>query len=222
MEDIILYHGSRGGIKGDIKPISRPRCDFGRGFYMGDSALQAKGLISHETNPVIYQVKFKLSEIPEKKILKLDGQKWLYAVLACRKNCREFNFLKISKIWIEKLSHYDVIIGTIADDRINEAIKMFRKGLLTDKGLIACLQTVDYGNQYVAKTDFACSKIEKISERKLFGRELDVMRKYSFDKKIQSEKVVGDVMKTYCKDGKYIEDIIKDEMKKQKGGIDYD
>lgn len=28
-----LFHGSRGGIEGDIKPISRPRCDFGQGFF---------------------------------------------------------------------------------------------------------------------------------------------------------------------------------------------
>ena len=26
MEDIILFHGSRGGIKDNIKPISRDRC----------------------------------------------------------------------------------------------------------------------------------------------------------------------------------------------------
>lgn len=36
MKDIILYHGSKGGIKGNIKPISREFCDFGKGFYLGD------------------------------------------------------------------------------------------------------------------------------------------------------------------------------------------
>ena len=36
MEDVILYHGSRGGIQGKIRPCSRLRCDFGKGFYMGD------------------------------------------------------------------------------------------------------------------------------------------------------------------------------------------
>lgn len=29
MKDIILFHGSRGGIDGPIKPSSRIRCDFG-------------------------------------------------------------------------------------------------------------------------------------------------------------------------------------------------
>ena len=31
---VILYHGSKSGIKGPIAPISRERCDFGKGFYM--------------------------------------------------------------------------------------------------------------------------------------------------------------------------------------------
>lgn len=34
-ESLILYHGSKSGIKGPIAPISRDRCDFGKGFYMG-------------------------------------------------------------------------------------------------------------------------------------------------------------------------------------------
>jgi len=33
---MILYHGSKSGIKGDIAPKSRDACDFGQGFYMGD------------------------------------------------------------------------------------------------------------------------------------------------------------------------------------------
>ena len=42
MEDLILYHGSRGGLQGPIAPISRVRCDFGKGFYMGTNEIQAK------------------------------------------------------------------------------------------------------------------------------------------------------------------------------------
>ncbi len=48
MKDVILYHGSRGGIDGEIQPISRVRCDFGKGFYMGESEEQAKGLIAED------------------------------------------------------------------------------------------------------------------------------------------------------------------------------
>lgn len=97
MEDIVLYHGSRGGIKGEIQPISRVRCDFGKGFYMGESQEQVKGLIADDTSPIFYTVKFKLSEIPMDRILVLDGMNWVYAVLANRKRIPEFNDLALAK-----------------------------------------------------------------------------------------------------------------------------
>ena len=32
---VVLYHGSKNGLAGNIRPISRELCDFGKGFYMG-------------------------------------------------------------------------------------------------------------------------------------------------------------------------------------------
>ena len=42
----ILFHGSKSGIKGDISPLSREHCDFGKGFYMGTEPYQPLTLIS--------------------------------------------------------------------------------------------------------------------------------------------------------------------------------
>lgn len=59
MENVLLYHGSRGGIQGDIRPNSRPRCDFGQGFYMGTNPLQAKSLVASDTAPYFYVVNLR-------------------------------------------------------------------------------------------------------------------------------------------------------------------
>ena len=32
---VLLYHGSKYGITGKIRPISRDKCDFSKAFYMG-------------------------------------------------------------------------------------------------------------------------------------------------------------------------------------------
>lgn len=40
MKEVLLYHGSRGGVIGNIQPISCERCDFGKGFYMGTNYLK--------------------------------------------------------------------------------------------------------------------------------------------------------------------------------------
>ena len=42
---IILYHGSKSGLEGRIKPKSRDKCDFGKGFYMGTEIGQSLTLI---------------------------------------------------------------------------------------------------------------------------------------------------------------------------------
>ena len=69
MKDIILYHGSRGGIEGNIKLESREKCDFGKGFYLGENPMQVRGLICGDSAPVFYEIRLKLTEIPEERIL---------------------------------------------------------------------------------------------------------------------------------------------------------
>ena len=165
-EDIIIYHGSRGGIEGNISPKSRERCDFGVGFYMGTNPKQAKSIVVDDPAPYFYTLNFKISEIPENKILYLEKSDWIYTVLANRKQVHEFNTLPLSQRILNSLKKYDVIIGAIADDRMNEAMQRFSDYGLTDQGLIACLQSVDYGYQVVAKTEYACSKIEILDEKK--------------------------------------------------------
>lgn len=214
MKDVILYHGSRGGIDGSIKPISRVRSDFGAGFYMGENPEQAKGLVVEDAEPYFYTLKFKLSEIPEEKILKLNENDWLYVILANRKKCSDFNELPLCSNILNKLSDYDVIIGPIADDRMNEAMKRFTDYGLTDKGLQACLKHVKYGNQYVAKTEFACSKIEIISERQLYGKEADDIRNYVTNMRMQSRDIIKTATIEYQRKGKYLNEIITEELMK--------
>lgn len=222
MNDILLFHGSRGGIEGPVRPESRERCDFGRGFYLGENPMQVKGLISGDAAPVFYEVKLKLSEIPENKILRLDGMDWIYAVLANRKKCEEFNKLNISKKWIKKLNNYDVIIGPIADDRMNVAIQRFSDYALTDKGLEHCLQSVDYGNQYVLKTEFACSKVEIISSHDLTDKEIDEAEIYSQSLRKKCKDIIQNTAILYRNNGKYLDQIVNKELKIEKERKEYE
>lgn len=208
MNDIILYHGSRGGIEGKIKPISRPRCDFGKGFYMGTNPEQVQGLVAEDAEPYFYTLKLKLSEIPENKILNLYDKEWIYTILANRKKINDFNCTEFASKWLKMLDNYDVIIGAIADDRMNEAMQRFTNYGLTDEGLIACLKSVDYGNQYVAKTNYACSKIEIISERMIMDNEIDNIAAYSFKKKQESRNVIEKMSIAYQRKGLYLNEFI--------------
>ena len=58
---VLLYHGSKSGIVGDIKPISRELCDFGKGFYMGTESSQALTLICNFPNAKLYTVRINMT-----------------------------------------------------------------------------------------------------------------------------------------------------------------
>lgn len=73
-QKVTLYHGSKSGIQGAIAPISRNRCDFGKGFYMGTERIQPLTLICNYPKAKIYTVSLDLSGL---KILDLEvGIDW--------------------------------------------------------------------------------------------------------------------------------------------------
>ena len=44
-ENLVLYHGSKERIIGDIKTVTRSEYDFGKGFYMGTTTPQPLTLV---------------------------------------------------------------------------------------------------------------------------------------------------------------------------------
>ena len=214
-KDLILYHGSKGGIDGDIEPVSRVRCDFGRGFYMGTDLMQAKSLVATDDMPYYYKLKFHISKISPDKILFLNDEQWLYTVLSCRHAHPEFDKLNVAKNSLKKLKQYDVVIGVIADDKMREAMMAFTENALTDKGLYHCLSYVDYGLQVVAKTDFACSQIEIIDEKPLRGAELQMAEDFSIKKRMECRNIVDNAKMKYSDIGKTFYNIIKQEKRKE-------
>lgn len=222
MKDIILYHGSKGGIRGDIKPSSRELCDFGRGFYLGESPDQAKSIISEYDNPIFYKIRLKLSEIPENRILKLDGDDWLYSVLSCRKKISEFNNLSLAQDLINQINSYDVVIGKIADDKMSDAINQYTNGALSNLGLYNCLRAAQYGDQYVLKTPFACSKAEILEERKLSSIDIAHIQKYNSLRRSEATKAIFNAIVKYRGQGVYFDELLAKYSEKQPFGLDND
>ena len=53
-----IYHGSKNGIEGNIKPSSRIDCDFGTGFYMSESKHLCEAWVSDYKfkSPKVYEL----------------------------------------------------------------------------------------------------------------------------------------------------------------------
>ena len=157
-EVVTLYHGSKSGIQGAIAPISRSRCDFGKGFYMGTDRNQPLTLICNYPKAKLYTLSVDLSDL---KIFDMEvGLDWALLVAY---NRGKMEAVKNSKIYkrFENLSRdCDMIVGYIANDRMFIVLDRFFQGDITDLALINSLSALKLGKQYVALTKKACEKIK--------------------------------------------------------------
>lgn len=92
--------------------------------------------------------------------------------------CNRFEVLSILSTNAKAFgSNANWVIGAIADDRMNDAVREFSDYALTDKGLAACLTVIDYEYQ---RDGFCLNEIvekEKESEYPMEkGEQDDVIR----------------------------------------------
>ena len=176
---------------------------------MGTNPEQAKGMVISSESPVLYTVEFDFSKIPPESILVLDGLDWIFTILAFRKQSNEFNALKIADEYVENVKSYNVVIGAIADDIINEVVREFSEYSFTDKVLGASLTAIDHGYQIVAKTKRACEAIKIISAKNFSGKEVNDIQRYMEQKREKAHGILMDMVKKYLRDGLYLFEIIE-------------
>lgn len=140
---ITLYHGSKSGIKGSIKPISRKTCVFGKGFYMGTDLRQPLTLICKYSNAYMYKLNIDLSTFKHFQFnVDLD---WAFFIAYNRglldnyKSSDYYNY--ISKL----CAGYDLISGYIANDRMVYIIEEFFNNNTTDTALLHSLSALKLG-----------------------------------------------------------------------------
>ena len=151
---VLLYHGSKFGIEGDIAPKSRKQCDFGEGFYMGTEPSQVLTLICDYESAKFYIVSISVNDLA---VLDVPANlEWAMIVAYHRGRMEKIRdtpfYNKYQAITKEK----DLVIGSIANDRMFFVIDNFFIGNTTDAALINSLSALELGKQYVAVTQKAC------------------------------------------------------------------
>ena len=205
---MILYHGSKSGLEGPIRPVSRSRCDFGSGFYMGTDVLQPLTLICGYENPRLYTLAFDLSGL---KVASFQTD--LDWALFIAYNRGKLDAIKSSALY-ERVSHLtdgaDVITGKIANDRMFVVLDRFFEGLLTDTALIECLSALNIGDQYVAKTPFACSRIQIVEDRPLSSEDRKSHAELSQSNRQLGVSLAGQIDREHRRDGRYFDEILEE------------
>lgn len=206
-ETITLYHGSKSGIKGAISPISREKCDFGQGFYMGTERTQPLTLICNYENAKLYTLEINLSGL---KVLNIEvGLDWALFVAFNRGKMETIKGSPIYNHFKTITESYDIISGYIANDRMFIVLDRFFRGDITDLALINSLSALKLGKQYVAITQKACSQIKILEETALTSNDREIL-------KIESEKnrkhgiiLADEICKAYRREGRFFDEIIE-------------
>lgn len=206
---IVLYHGSKKGIDGEISPISRSECDFGKGFYMGTNTLQPLTLVCNEEKPKFYTVELDMTGL---KVLTVEiGMDWAMLIAYYRKEMESAKGTPIYEKYAHMADGYDVIIGYIANDRMYTELSRFFNKTLTDVALINCLSALDLGKQYVAISDRACKQIKIIKEEPLSQLELALLKDMSAERRREGIALAEEIEVKYRREGKFFDEILKGE-----------
>ena len=207
---ILLYHGSKSGIVGDIAPKSREMCDFGKGFYMGTEPGQPLTLICDFEKSKFYIVSIDTNALDTVEInADLD---WAMLVAFHRGRMDKIKgtsfYEKYSRIDAGK----DLVIGSIANDRMFYVLDNFFMGNITDMALVNSLSALKLGKQYVATTEKACAAVRIEREIPLSMMERRFLQDESDANRQKGIALANDICKNYRREGNFFDEIL-DEAK---------
>lgn len=207
---VLLYHGSKSGIEGPIEPKSRKQCDFGKGFYMGTDPGQALTLICDYEKSKFYIVSVSVDKLAHIEVpADID---WAMLVAYHRGKMEKINGTPFYNKYRAMTLNEDLIIGSIANDRMFFVIDNFFVGNVTDMALINSLSALQLGKQYVAVSQKGCDAVHIEAEVELSYLERLFMKEVAEENRARGISLANDICKNYRREGMFFDEIL-DEAK---------
>ena len=192
----VLFHGSKNGLSDITVSGSRNNCDFGNGFYLGQTYNQALSFVCEYDRASLECVEFDCS---------LD---WMLAICYFRGTIKKYaESERVQKV-IKKIEGADVIIAPIADNKMFYVMSQFAEGEINADAAIHSLSASRLGLQYIFKTDRALKNLIPIERYYLSAPEREdcrralVLRGYEIDTKLK-------LAKREFRSGLFIEELLK-------------
>lgn len=210
---VLLYHGSKSGIKGKIEPKSRSQCDFGKGLYMGTDPSQALTLICDYDKSKFYIVSVDTADL---KTIEVPADiEWAMLVAYHRGRMETTKGTPLYEKYRKMSKDKDIIIGSIANDRMFYVIDNFFIGNITDAALVGSLSALQLGKQYVAITQKGCDAIRIEAEIELSYLERMFIQKVAEANRAKGVSLANSICKNYRREGLFFDEILE---KAQNGG----
>lgn len=207
---VLLYHGSKAGVEGDIEPKSRKQCDFGKGFYMGTEPSQALTLICDYDKSKFYIVSIVIDELAHIEVpADID---WAMLVAYHRGRMEKIKDTSFYNKYRDMTANKDLIVGNIANDRMFFVIDNFFVGNVTDAALINSLSALQLGKQYVAISQKGCDAVNIEAEVNLSYLERLFIKEVAEENRAKGISLANDICKNYRREGMFFDEIL-DEAK---------
>lgn len=202
----MLYHGSKAGIEGAIEPISRKQCDFGKGFYMGTDPAQALTLICDYEKSRFYIVSICTKELSKLEVpVDID---WAMLVAYHRGKMEKINGTSFYNKYRDMAADRDLVIGSIANDRMFFVIDNFFIGAITDAALIHSLSALQLGKQYVAVSQKGCDAVCIEAEVDLSYLERLFIKEVAEENRARGISLANDICKNYRREGMFFDELL--------------
>ncbi len=211
---VLLYHGSKSGITGAIEPSSRPQCDFGKGFYMGTEASQALTLICDYEKSKLYLVSVDMSDLQTIEVP--ANIEWAMLVAYHRGKMEKINGTSLYDKYRGMTANKDLVIGSIANDRMFYVIDNFFVGNITDAALVGSLSALQLGKQYVAVTQKACDAVRIEKEIEISYLERLFIKDIAEQNRAKGVSLANDICKNFRREGLFFDELID---RAQNGGV---
>ena len=203
---ILLYHGSKSGIEGAIEPKSRKQCDFGKGFYMGTEPSQALTLICDYEKSKFYIVSVAADSLAQVEVpADID---WAMLVAYHRGRMEKINGSDFYNKYRDMTANKDLVIGSIANDRMFFVIDNFFVGNVTDAALVHSLSALQFGKQYVAVSQKGCDSVRIEAEVSLSYLERLFMKEVAEENRTRGISLANDICKNYRREGMFFDEIL--------------
>lgn len=207
----LLYHGSKSGIQGVIEPKSRSKCDFGKGFYMGTDPSQALTLICDYDKSKFYIVSVSLEEL---EVLNVPADlEWAMIVAFHRGRMDKIKGTAFYNKYRDMANEKDIIIGSIANDRMFYVIDNFFLGNITDAALVNSLSALELGKQYVAITQKACDSVKIECEVELSYLERQFLKDVAGTNRTKGVSLANEICKNYRREGMFFDELLEVALK---------
>lgn len=203
---ILLYHGSKSGIDGKIEPKSRSQCDFGKGFYMGTEVSQALTLICDYEKSKLYLTSVDLTGL---QVVEIPADiDWAMLVAYHRGKMEKIAGTPFYEKYRNITLNKDLVIGSIANDRMFYVIDNFFIGNITDSALVNSLAALQLGKQYVAISEKGCSAIKIEKEIEISWLERLFIKDVAEENRAKGVSMANDICKKYRRDGLFFDELL--------------